>query len=95
MIPKRIANLTRDSIQRRWWFEPILDATSANTTCNYDGGAEYADNALNASLHATIEAGQTITAWWDAVDFDPTWARSAEYVVGCMFLLLLVHTLVL
>ncbi|KAF2797486.1 lytic polysaccharide monooxygenase [Melanomma pulvis-pyrius CBS 109.77] len=57
-----------DVIQRRWWYEPIRDATSTNTTCSYDGGAEYADNALNASLHAPIEAGQTVTTWWDTLD---------------------------
>jgi len=70
----------RESIQRRWWYDPNYDMASINTSCSWDGGTAFSN--LKASLHAPIEAGQTITAYYDTLDFDPDWKRSSEYVVG-------------
>ena len=52
---------------------------SANSTCSWDGGEEYSD--LKASLHARIEAGKKITAYYDTADFDPNYQRGLEYMV--------------
>lgn len=78
-IPTLVANMSRDSIQRRWWYYPNYDMTSPNTTCGYDGGVAYSE--FKATLHAPVEAGKTITAYYDTADFDPNYQRGLEYEV--------------
>ncbi|RDL42041.1 Uncharacterized protein BP5553_02020 [Venustampulla echinocandica] len=66
------------SIQRRWDYMPILDPTSSNMTCNYDG------TATPSSLHAPIEAGSNITAHWD--NFMPNvWPDGWHHADGPLF----------
>jgi len=49
-------------------------------SCGYDGGEGYSD--LKASLHAKVEAGKTITAYYDNADFDPApHYKKLEYAV--------------
>ena len=79
MIPKA-ENVVRDSIQRRWWWKPNYDVLSTNVSCSWDGGSEY--EALNASLHAPIEAGKIITAYYDTNDFDPKYEKTNQYSVS-------------
>jgi len=54
------------SIQRRWYFWPIYDIYSGNMTCNFDGAE------TNNSLHATVTAGSTIVAQYNALNFTLT-----------------------
>jgi hypothetical protein len=54
------------SIQRRWYFWPIYDIYSGNMTCNFDGAA------TNNSLHASVMAGSTIVAQYNALNFTLT-----------------------
>jgi cellulase len=55
-----------NSIQRRWYFWPIYDIYSGNMTCNFDGAE------TNNSLHASVVAGSTITAQYNAQNFTLT-----------------------
>jgi cellulase len=51
-------DLTTPSIQRPYYFYPILDVTSSNMTCNYPGFSNAPD------FHAAVPAGGNITAHW-------------------------------
>jgi hypothetical protein len=64
------------SIQRSWIYMPVYDPASPNITCSYPA------TPSSVTLHASIAAGSTITAYWNSLTKIGPYIVPDEWVHG-------------